>query len=55
MNDETKKASAEADGSDDKLEQSTSFNVEVQAEKEADASEEKKEVERPGSCCGACS
>ncbi|MFW2439627.1 MAG: hypothetical protein ACN4GR_09675 [Arenicellales bacterium] len=55
MSDETNKPSAEADGSDDKLKQSTSFNVEIQAEKKADAAEEKKEVERPGSCCGACS
>jgi CCGSCS motif protein len=53
MSDETKKDSTEANSSEDKLEQSTSFNVEVQAE--AEASEEKKEVERPGSCCGSCS
>jgi len=51
MSDETKKASTEADVSEDKQGQTTSFKVEVQA----DASEEKKEVERPGSCCGSCS
>ena len=55
MSDETKKASTEADGNKEKLEQSTSFNAEVQDEAEANASEEKKEEERPGSCCGSCS
>ena len=54
MSDETNKASIEADDSKDKLEQSTSFKVEVQPEAEADTSEEKKEEERPGSCCGSC-
>ena len=53
MSDETKNTSTEADGSEDKLEQITSFKVEVQAED--DGSEEKKKVERPGSCCGSCS
>ena len=52
MSDETNKASTEAVDSKDKLEQSASLKVEVQAE--ADTAEEKKEEERPGSCCGSC-
>ena len=54
MSDETKKASTEADGSEEKLEQSPLSQVEVQAEAKAEPPVDKEEDERPGSCCGSC-
>lgn len=50
MSEETNKASTEASDSKDELEQTISIKVEVQAEE----SEENKEAERPGVCCGSC-
>lgn len=51
MSDETKQTSSEANGSEEQDKQATSVNVETKAE----TTEEKKEADRPGVCCGSCS
>ena len=54
MSDEQYLPSIEADNSKDKLEKSASFNVGVQADAEANATEYKKEEELPGACYVSC-
>lgn len=51
MSEETKQTSSEANGSEAQDKQTTSVNVEIKAE----TTEEKKEADRPGVCCGSCS
>ncbi|MCW8944587.1 MAG: CCGSCS motif protein [Sedimenticola sp.] len=53
MSEETKNASADETSNDETQEQATSVNVEIKTE--AEATEEKKEADRPGVCCGSCS
>ena len=50
MSEETKKTSTEENSTEDKPEQSTLSKVEVVVE----VSNEKKEEDRPGVCCGSC-
>lgn len=51
MSDEIKQTSSEVNGSEEQDKQTTSVTVETKAE----ATEEKKEADRPGVCCGSCS
>lgn len=51
MSEENKVTAAEASKNEENQQQATTVDVDTPVE----ASEEKKETERPGVCCGSCS
>ncbi len=51
MSNEIKNESVQATDTEDKQEKNSSTDIDTQAE----AAEEKKVPERPGTCCGSCS